>query len=458
MGLHSRISLFAAIVALLLNSFPAAVRGEGKTQAPASEPPLWLEELERMALLDNPTLAQASAAVRAAEGRKLQAGLYPNPILGYLGGELSLRSPSRTSEHLLFIEQAIVTAGKLKKSRRIFQQEQALAEALAEAQKQRVLNMVRLLYYEALGAQQLVELRGELARIAREAASISEELFNVGQADRPDLLEAEIEAERAELDLSSAVNDQERIWQILAAVVGNPSLKPTRLAGSLEGEIPTFDQEMVLAALLRDSPEIKSAQAEVERARAALERARAEPVPDIRLRGGLGYNFAQFENLARPVGLEAFIEVGVPLPIFNRNQGNIRSAQAEVERAEQEVRRLELSLRARFASAFRSYLNSLAMVERYRKQILPRAQKAYDLYLTSFRQMAAAYPQVLIAQRTLFQARAEYISALVDLWQRATLIRGFLLAGGLDALPPELEVERGAMPAGQGAGNEAHGR
>ena len=101
--------------------------------------------------------------------------------------------------------------------------------------------------------------------------------------------------------------------------------------------------------------------------------------------------------------------------------------------AEREVRRVELLLRARFASSFRTYLNALRVATRYEKQIVPEAQSAYDTYLKNFRVMAAAYPQVLIAQRTLFQVRGEYVEALVNTWQNAVLLQGYMLSGALDS-------------------------
>ena len=74
------------------------------------------------------------------------------------------------------------------------------------------------------------------------------------------------------------------------------------------------------------------------------------------------------------------------------------------------------------------------MVERYRTAVVPRAREAYQTYLTNFRQMAAAYPQALIAQRTLFQVEVEYARALVQLRDTTVRLRGFLLDGGLDPL------------------------
>lgn len=244
-------------------------------------PVMTLAELERMALQNNPTFAQAEAAIRAAEGRRVQAGLYPDPVIGYRGEEFAFRAFSKKSEHFFFVEQDIITAGKLGKNRRIFEHEKTQAVAEAEAQRLRVLNSVRMLYYGALGAQEMVETRAELAKIGREAVKISEELYNIGQADQPDQLEVEIEAQRAEVELVNAENERAQVWQTLAAVVGNPSLQPMRLTGDMGKGLPAFDREATLAMLLQGSPEMKAAKANLERAQATLERAKAGRVPDL---------------------------------------------------------------------------------------------------------------------------------------------------------------------------------
>lgn len=435
-------------IALACFLITAAARAQTTNPSNQNQPmtlPMTLEDLERLALEGNPTLAQAEAAIRAAEGRRVQAGLMPNPVIGYQAEELAFRAIGEKSEHLGFIEQTIPLGGKLGKSRRIFEQEKAQSEQEAAAQRQRILNGVRILYYRALGAQQLVEVRTQLASLAREAVKITGELFNVGQADRPDAAQIRIEAQRAELDLVMAENDRDQVWQELAAVVGNPFLKPAPLAGELEKGLPALDQAGMLEQLLANSPEIKRAQAAVERAKAAVTRAKAENAPDLFLRGAFGYNRELLERelpTVRRTGPEASMEIGLRIPLWNRNQGGIATAGAELEMAEREVRRVELMLRARFASSFRTYLNALRVATRYEQQIVPEAQDAYNTYLRNFRGMAAAYPQVLIAQRTLFQVRAEYVEALVNTWQNAVLLRGYLLNGALDA-PGGMTAESG---------------
>ncbi|HET7102282.1 MAG TPA: TolC family protein [Terriglobia bacterium] len=415
-----------------------------------------LEGLEKMALKNNPTLAQSQADIRASGGRKIQAGLYPNPLVGYEGREISSGPIIRGGEHGIFVQQSIVTFGKLGLSRKVFAQEQAQAESVAAAQRQRVLNAVQLAYYQALGAQELVRIQGELVRIARSAVQTTEQLLNVGQADRPDMLEAMVEAQHARLGLMAARNDQQRIWEQLAATVGEPSLPLTPLAGRLDDLQPPIDAREALARLLRDSPEVKLAEQGIVRAGLALKRAKIEPRPDIQVGAGLDYNRELFgEAGSRPVGWEGSVQVGIRIPIFNRNQGNVKAAAAEAAHARSELERVRLSLRSSFAPVFRDYSDALETSRSYQKDMLPQAQEAYDLYLEKYRQMAAAYPQVLIAQRTLFQLKENYVKSLVSLRVAATQIQGFLLVDGL-AVPiapgepatvsPGIEVQPTGMP------------
>jgi outer membrane protein, heavy metal efflux system len=429
------------IFSLLAPTIQVAQSGDGGKQAGVqsanSQPALTLEELEKTALAHNPTLGQAAADVRAAEGRMKQASLYPNPVVGYEGREISSGPVIRGGEHGFFIQQSILTAGKRGLSRNVFAQEKVQAQAVADAQGYRVLNAVRLAYYEALGAERRVELRRSLAELTRRALETSKQLFNVGQADQPDVLEADVETQRAELAFLSAQNDQRRVWQQLAAVVGDPSLPLTALDGKLDGELPQLSADDALNRLLSDSPEVKAAEAGIARAERVLARAKVEKYPDIQVGGGLEYNRELLETAGRPVGWEGAAQVSVRIPLFNRNQGNVQAAQAELIHARHELERVRLGQRSNFAFAYRQYVDAFEAARRYRDKMLPHAELAYQLYLKKYGEMAAAYPQVLIAQRTLFQLQEDYVTTLVGLHQSAVEIQGYLLVDGLAApLPP----------------------
>src|SRR6516165_150438 len=363
-------------------------------------PVLSLEDLEQMGLANNPTLRQADAEVRATEARQRQAGLYPNPTVGYQGEQIRGGS-FRGGEQGAFIEQDIVLGGKLGADKNVVEQERKQAEAEREEQKLRILSGIRLAYYQALAAQQTVALRARLLELAQDALRTSRQLFNVGQADQPDVLQAAVEADQADLVLTAAQENQQKVWKSLAAVVGRPDLPFSPLSGNLE-DVPDLNPEEWLQKLLTESPAVKIAQLGVGRAQAQLVRAQKEPIPDLLLRGGIEQNRELLESSGQPVGLQGFAEVGVQLPLFNRNQGNIQAAKAEIERAQLEANRVQLLLRERLSSPIQNYLTAKAAVDRYRNRMIPNAENAYRLYLEKYSNMTAAYPQVLIAQRTLF--------------------------------------------------------
>ena len=158
-----------------------------------SEPGLTLEQLQQMALANNPTLGQAKAGVNAAAGRTRQAGLWPNPTVGYIGEEIRGGSFGGGQQGVFF-QQNIVLGGKLGLDRKIFAEEGKQAEAEAEEQRLRVENGVRIAFYQALAAQRMVEVRNNLSALADDAVETTRQLFNVGQADQPDVLQAQVEA------------------------------------------------------------------------------------------------------------------------------------------------------------------------------------------------------------------------------------------------------------------------
>jgi outer membrane protein, heavy metal efflux system len=412
-------------VALFLVALP------GRAQTPATgQKTITLEELQQMALQKNPTFGQSAANMQAAEGRKKQSGLYPNLTVGYQGEQIRGGS-FHGGEQGFFVQQDIVLGGKLGLNRKIFEQELQQAETEAEEQKVRVVTNVRMSCIQALAAQQTLELRQNLSKLADDAVETSRQLANVGQSDAPDVLESEVEAQQAQLAVTMAEQNRQRVWRALAAVVGNPRLPLMKIEGNLEGT-PAVNPDELVEKIVNESPAVRIAELGVKRAEATLARAKRETIPDLELRGGLQQNGELLSN-GRSVGLQGFADVGVRIPISNRNQGNIAAAKADAERAKREVERVKLVLRERAASVVQTYTFSEAAVDRYKNQMIPRAQKAYEMYTKKYHDMAAAYPQVLISERTLMQLEVSYISALENFATSSLSLQSYLLTDGLEA-------------------------
>lgn len=453
--LSGRRKFLALSVTLVGTLVPSSfVVGQERKVPPQPEPavlhdtqlaePIGLAALEQMALQCNPTLVQAGAKLEAARGRTLQAGLYPNPTVGYTSEEIGQRGTA--GQQGLFVDQVIVTGRKLQLNRAKFSQEITQAEWQALAQQYRVLNGVRMQFYAVLLRERLRDVRADLMKIADDGVRTTEELVNVGQANRPDLLQARIEARRQRVALESARYRLEASWRELAAIIGNRQLTVTPLDGDLEAASPPLDWDATLAHLLEASPEVQIARAETMRSQFGLHRERIEPIPNLNLRAGTTYSFESRNQLA-------MLEVGVRLPVWNRNQGNICAAQAELGRALAEVPRVELRLQERLARTFARYRTAVVVVEGYRGRTLEDgshepgtlddAEETYLQYRDALAKRRAAYPQVLIAQRDYFQSRVEYVEALAELRRLEVAIRGLLLVDGLEEPPgPANEGER----------------
>ena len=187
-----------------------------------------------MADKNNPTLRQAAALIRRSEAEARQAALYPNPTVGYEGDQIRGGSYGG-GEQGGFVAQTIVLGGKLGLRRNIYEQQKRSDTIAAQAQLLRVHNDVTQMFYSALSAQRTVEVRGRLTALAQEAVLTAHRLANVGQADAPDLLQAEVEAEQAEIDYILAQRMFIQKFKSLSALV---AIQPQRSLPSTRRSTP----------------------------------------------------------------------------------------------------------------------------------------------------------------------------------------------------------------------------
>lgn len=406
-------------------------RERGSQEVDPDLPVYSLEELEKRTLEKNPALAQAEAAVRAADARRIQAGLLPNPVVGYTAEDMPVDDTSEGKQGV-FVAQEIPLGGKLRLSRKVLEQDLEQTRLAGEAQRLLLVSGLRQLYYRTLAAQERVTLRERLADLTREAVEVTKQLYNTGAADAPDQLAVENEALMRESDLSAARIELDQLWFTLRAVVADPDLEAGRLAGDL-AQIPELDRAEVRGRLLEQSPELQVARAQAARAEASLARARAERIPDLEIEAGVRQPRGNRPHATDD--REAFANIGFRLPIFNRNQGGIAAAEADLARARLEEQRVRLTLEGRFAETFGRYRQASQRAQTYRGGILDRARLAHRQYLEQYQQMMAAYPQVLITERTLIQTEEGYVDALARAWDAAVALQTLLPAESSARMP-----------------------
>jgi len=118
--------------------------------------------------------------------------------------------------------------------------------------------------------------------------------------------------------------------------------------------------------------------------------------------------------------------VSIPIPVFDRNQGNLLEALRRADKARDELSATELRLSNELAQAFERLSAARGELESLKRDILPGAQSAYDAALKGFELGKFSFLEVLDAQRTLFQAKSQGLRALVDVHRAAAEIERIL--------------------------------
>lgn len=392
-------------------------------EAPATDGAAWtLADIERRALECNPSIRQASAVAQKGIGVRQQVGLCPNPTVAYSGQEIG--DDGTYGQQGVMVEQVLVRGDKLALNQRVADQEVQRLLWQVQAQRQRVLTDVRRQFYATLGAQQRMALTHDLEQLAAEAADKFRLLFENQQGTRADQLQAEVLLSEITILRQQARNERDASWRQLASLMGTPDVTPATLEGELESSAPLRDWQQAMQQVLSGSPQLQQAYAETQRAQAAIRRAEAQKIPNVEFQATL-MQMASSDNVG------ANLQIGLPLPIFNKNQGNVHRAWSEMHRAQNNAQRLTLATQSGLAAAFGEYRDAAIRVAVLRDEILPRQQESVDLieqgYGTQF-----DFLRLFSARRAYYDARVQYLAALVDLRQSEVLIDGLMLSGGLD--------------------------
>lgn len=401
---------------------PLSVRGEkgGLKPTKGVQPELSLADLINMTIERNPRLAQVGWAVEAARGRAIQAGLYPNPTLNVTGDELGDRTGPGGIWTAPYFSQEIVTSNKLALSKATALKDVDQAALRVVTERYRLFTDVRQNYYEVVILQKKVDILGQLVELSDKSVENAKKLLKAAEGSELDVVQMEVDLERYKAELESTSKSLPAAFRRLAASTGVDDLPYTKVAGDLESPLPEYDLERVRSYILGIHPDLRAAQIGVERAQLVVKRATVEVIPNVTV--GAGY-VRQNQNKSS----DWTITASLPVPIWNRNQGNIFAAKAQVGEAESEVGRVQNDLVGRLATAYTPFTAASERAGRYKTAILPKAEQSYQLAMKAYRGGQFEYLRVLQAQRTVAEVRLEYLRSLAEAWRAASEIAGLML-------------------------------
>lgn len=368
---------------------------------------LSLQQAVALALEHNPSLSAARRELEAAQGPVIQGQARPNPELSYSVEDV--RSANRT--HTWQINVPVELGGK--RAARVQAAERARVQAQADLDQQvaTVRANVAAAFFEALAAQERVQLTQDSVGLGKAATEAVAKRVLAGKVSPVEESKARVAESSARMEWVQAVSERRNAQARLQAALGRWDTVPARLEGRIDG-LPATPEWATVQARLVDSPTMVKARLDVERLQALAELEHAKRVPDVTLSAGVKRGRELERN-------QIVLGVSVPLPLFDRNQGNVLEALKREEKARDELRAVELRMRTEALQAhekLRALEQEMASLQR---EVLPGAKAVYDAAAMGFEYGKFSFLEVLDAQRTYFAAKAQYLQVLTQAHQAA---------------------------------------
>lgn len=363
------------------------------------------------AIQNNPELKAYEYEIISLENQKIQAGLIPNPDAGFeaenfLGAkELS---GIKGGEYTLSAGQTFELGGK--RSSRIIAVETEIAASQGDFQvlRLRVISDVKSAFVSLVLLQQQIEKQNDFIGLNEAILKTLRERVKAGRTSPAEeskvkvtLVNSRIELERLQRKYASAQTK-------LSSLLGSPGIIPVPASTIFDTPPDPPDKEVFLQDT--DSfPSIKNLKYEIERRKAQLLLEKSLALPDLTAKIGVRYH--------NELKTHSFLAgISVPIPVFNRNQGNIRSAEVRVQQMDEIIRLRRLSVISDFNASFNNLLVAHNNVLQFRETILPESENAYEITRKGYLQGRFAFIDLLDAQRTMFETQTQYLLELGDFY------------------------------------------
>ncbi len=421
---------FAASAAAVLLAASSGAFAQGVSQAPiasgqapqaaatAASTPLSLARAIEFALEGNPEVAAAMRQLEATEGQVLQGSARPNPELAY-----SLEKTRTQSWQLnLPVELGGKRAARTKAAEKSREQAQAQLIEL----KATVRANVAAAYFDVLTARERLALATDSTALAKSSTDTVAKRVAAGKVSPVEETKARVAEAGIRVELAQAASEQRNALSRLFALMGRTDVPYTVLEGTAE-TLPPVPNLADLQALISSSPAVVLARIEVDRRKALTDLEQSKRVPDVKVSVGM----QRSNETPRKVLL---FGVSVPLPVFDRNQGNLLEALKLEDKARDELQGATVRLHSEVAQARERLTTITAEVQSLQQDVLPGAKSAYDAAAIGFENGKFNFLEVLDAQRTYFTAKSQYLKALGEAHRAAADIDRLLGASMVPGL------------------------
>jgi cobalt-zinc-cadmium efflux system outer membrane protein len=377
---------------------------------------LTLDQAVAEALGRNPSLAVERREIDIAKGIRRQAGIYPfNPELEGEGG--AGRARDRLDSDVrrgidavsVGVSQTIWLQGQ--RGIRVRGADAGLLRAtrgVQDAERQVVAEVLRT-YGELLVSQQRLGLAHEILAVTHQVRDAAQKLFDADAVPQLDVLRADVEVEKAE---NRAVTEERGLATArreLALLIGRPVAELLRaVAASPALPRPPGDLETLRDQALVARPDLNATLASVDAAKAEVDLVRAERfLPELKV--GVKYETGRELD---SIGQRGLLTLTVPLPLFNRREGDLERARAEVAKQQAQVELARRRIEKEISVARQQVDASGLIVDRYVRSILPQQEQNFGLLREAYAIGEIRITDIFVGQREFIESREAYLDAV----------------------------------------------
>ncbi|MDR1479133.1 MAG: TolC family protein [Planctomycetaceae bacterium] len=381
------------------------------------------DELWELAQTSNPSLHKKINQIKYANGQRIQAGLYPNPRLNYAGDNLGVHG--EIGKHGFGITQEIITAKKKKFDRSIASYNITTARKEYSMEYIKLRNDLSIAHNEMIHAILIWKVEEFAYEISTDLLKVAQELQKDNKTRSLDVLHFRTELNESALHRRQAENNKIAKWQNIISIIGKTHLPYQPVRGSLIDRTPRRNWQSTWTQFQNTSPQLELLKLKIAQARTQLAREKAEQTPNV----------AATFSLARDVPAKTttpFVGISVPLQIYDKNQGNIIKAGAEVAIANQELDRVTLSFHKKLSDIFYKYDSACELIQAYEKSIIPDSFEALRQIGENYCDGKMTYHDLYSQRQLVIKSLLQYIDALKIKAITTIQIDGMLLEGTLD--------------------------
>lgn len=398
--------------------------------------PLTLQQVLQLVLQKNPELTAAAREISAFEGTKLQASVFRNPDFITETEEINSHNPNIQPFVTLRISQLFELGGKRHARMNVAGLGQEVARQAYEVRRVEVMARTADAFIDVLEGQSLTAVLEDTLQLTELALSTANKRVAADKAPP-------MEAIRSKVNLSTVGVELEQARRNLTAAKTRLALlwgESTPQFGPVQGELESFVTIPELDRLLghiEANPLLQQSSRQVAQREAMFELESARRIPDIRLGAAVRRYLELDQNTA-------LLDMSIPIPIFDRNQGNRLEARQRIYQARDQRMAIELQIRAELTRVYESLLAAQRETQTLRDEVLPGAQKAFELTNRGYQLGKFSFLEMLDAQRVYFQNRTLYVRALAN-YQRLINALERLVAAPLEhftqnlSAPPRLQ-------------------